>query len=154
MCIKKLRTFLLISIAIFAIDQSIKLYFLKTCDFKCYENEYFSLVLVYNKGVAFSFLYFLGDYLKYLQIAMVIIVLYFLTTPKNYILAHPISFALVFGGGISNIFDRFIRSGVVDYFYWHYGFDFAIFNFADVMINLGITLLIIQIIFIKDSAKG
>ena len=53
----------------------------------------------------------------------------------------PIS--LILAGGVSNITDRFIHSGgVVDYVYWHCGFDFAIFNFADVIIDLGIVILI------------
>jgi signal peptidase II len=31
---------------------------------------------------------------------------------------------------------------VVDYFYWHYGFEFAIFNIADVIINLGVAIIL------------
>ena len=45
-------------------------------------------------------------------------------------------------GGLSIILDRFTYGAVVDYFYWHYGFEFAIFNLADVIINLAVVLII------------
>ena len=68
-------------------------------------------------------------------------------TLQTYIL--PIS--ILFAGGISNIYDRFIHTGVVDYVYWHCGFDFAIFNLADVLIDLSIA--IILFISYKQSKK-
>jgi len=37
----------------------------------------------------------------------------------------------VIGGAIGNLM-KIIREGVVDYVAWHCGFNFAIFNFADV----------------------
>ncbi|OQR40624.1 signal peptidase II, partial [Aliarcobacter cryaerophilus] len=40
---------------------------------------------------------------------------------------------------------------VVDYFAWHYMFEFAIFNFADVMIDLAVVIIIIM--QIRDSRK-
>ena len=49
---------------------------------------------------------------------------------------------LFYAGGLSNILDRFTYEGVVDYFYWHYGFEFAIFNIADVMINIAVAIII------------
>ncbi len=50
--------------------------------------------------------------------------------------------ALLLAGGISNIYDRFLHGGVVDYVYWHCGFDFAIFNLADVLIDISVVLII------------
>ena len=34
-------------------------------------------------------------------------------------------------------------------FFWHKGFEFAIFNVADVMINLSVALILIKEIFLK-----
>jgi signal peptidase II len=45
---------------------------------------------------------------------------------------------ILIGAGLSNVYDRFNHGGVVDYIYWHCGFNFAIFNFADVMIDLAV----------------
>ena len=58
---------------------------------------------------------------------------------------------MIFAAGISNILDRFIHGGVVDYIFWHYGFEFAIFNFADVMINLGVAMILFNALFKKNK---
>ena len=50
-----------------------------------------------------------------------------------------------------NILDRFTYGAVVDYFAWHYMFEFAIFNFADVMIDLAVVIIIVM--QIRDSRK-
>ena len=63
-------------------------------------------------------------------------------TIKTVFKEYYLPIALLFAGGLSNILDRFTYGGVVDYFYWHYGFEFAIFNFADVMIDLGVVIII------------
>ena len=63
--------------------------------------------------------------------------------------AHTLPFALLFGGGVSNLIDRFIREGVVDYVFWHKYFEFAVFNFADIMINLAVFIMLIQIFIHK-----
>jgi lipoprotein signal peptidase len=39
------------------------------------------------------------------------------------------------GVGSSNLPDLFVHGGVVDYIFWHYGFEFAIFNLADALID-------------------
>ena len=48
--------------------------------------------------------------------------------------------------------DRFIHGGVVDYVAWHKWFEFAVFNFADVMIDLAIVIFLWQ--NLKISKKG
>jgi signal peptidase II len=50
--------------------------------------------------------------------------------------------SILIAGGVSNIYDRFIHEGVVDYVYWHCGFDFAIFNLADVLIDIAVVVII------------
>ncbi|DAB32382.1 MAG TPA: signal peptidase II, partial [Sulfurospirillum sp. UBA11407] len=49
-------------------------------------------------------------------------------------------------------YDRFIHGGVVDYFYWHRWFEFAVFNFADVMINIAVALILL--IAYKNRSKS
>ena len=129
--------FILSLISIFVIDQTIKLIFIN--GFR-WEGDWLSLVLVYNKGVAFSMFAFLDEYLKYIQLLLLGGIGYFFYKEK-YILNYPIISGSLFGAGISNVFDRFIREGVVDYIYYHGFFNFAVFNFADVMIDFSIVML-------------
>ncbi|MBR6599596.1 MAG: signal peptidase II [Oscillospiraceae bacterium] len=58
--------------------------------------------------------------------------------------------AMVISGGIGNLIDR-IRCGyVVDYLEVKI-FDFAIFNFADVCVTVGVFLLVIYFLFFAES---
>jgi len=106
-----------------------------------YYTECIDLILVYNKGVAFSMLSFLDEWLKYMQLAMVIGVLIYTFYMKK--LCYALPAGLLLGGAFSNIYDRFIHGGVVDMVYWHCGFNFAVFNFADVMIDVAVVWLLI-----------
>lgn len=139
-------TIFLFSLAIFA-DQYVKSIFLNGYR---YENSIFSLVLVYNKGVAFSMFSFLNNYLKWMQIILVIVVslyVYLVLKKRKYYLP----FALLLGSAVSNIIDRFVHGSVVDFFYWHYIFNFAIFNLADVFINISILWIVIATLVCKDK---
>lgn len=136
---KKIIIFLAIISSLFIIDQYIKLLFVNGFGV---DGECISLVLAYNKGVAFSMFAFLEGNLKYIQIAMLIFGIWYLFSKKEIFDLYYIPAAILIAGGISNIYDRFIHEGVVDYVYWHCGFDFAIFNLADVLIDIAVVLII------------
>lgn len=123
---------------IFIIDQNIKMLFV---DGFRYYTDCIDLILVYNKGVAFSMFAFLDEWLKYIQSVMVIGIFVYIISLKEVCYAFPAG--LMLGGAISNIYDRFIHGGVVDMVYWHCGFNFAVFNFADVMIDIAVVWILI-----------
>ena len=125
-------------VGVFIIDQNIKMLFV---DGFRYYTECIDLILVYNKGVAFSMLSFLDEWLKYIQLVIVSGVLGYVFYLKKLCYAFPAG--LLLGGAFSNIYDRFIHGGVVDMVYWHCGFNFAVFNFADVMIDVAVVWLLI-----------
>jgi len=138
--------FAAIAAAVIAIDQIIKQIFLR--GFR-WDGDFFSLILTFNDGVAFSMLAFMGPYLKYAQMALLLALIIYLARQREFLRTHLIAFALIMGGGISNVLDRFTQGAVVDYVFWHKWFEFAVFNFADVMIDIGIALIIIREIFMK-----
>ena len=132
-------------IGIFIIDQNIKMLFV---DGYRYYGSYMDLILVYNKGVAFSMFSFLAEYLKFIQLALVMGVLAYVYYLNKLCFALPMG--LLLGGAFSNIYDRFVHGGVVDMFYWHawpYPIlgqnGFAVFNFADVMIDLAVVWILL-----------
>ncbi|MDR0747304.1 MAG: signal peptidase II [Helicobacteraceae bacterium] len=121
---------------VFLIDRLVK--FIVLSGFR-WDSEALSITLVFNKGVAFSLFAFLGEWLKYIQLLIIVGVAVYAFAAKlldRYFL--PLAFVL--GAGLSNVLDRFIHGGVVDYIHWHYWFDFPIFNFADVMIDTAVLL--------------
>lgn len=137
--IKSVWIFILSFCGIFIIDQNIKSLFINGFS---YYTECISLTLAYNKGVAFSMLSFLGENLKYIQLFLIGSVLAYMVFHKETFIRYSLPLGIILGAGSSNIYDRFIYGGVVDYVYWHCGFDFAIFNFADVMIDVGVVAIL------------
>jgi signal peptidase II len=123
---------------VFIIDQNIKTVFL---DGFRYYTECIDLILVFNKGVAFSMFAFLEEWLKWLQLLLIGGILGFFLWQRD--ICYSIPAGLLVGSGLSNVYDRFIHGGVVDYVYWHCGFDFAVFNFADVMIDVAVVWLLL-----------
>lgn len=136
--LKSLAILILAATGIFIIDQNIKMLFV---DGFRYYTDCIDLILVYNKGVAFSMFAFLEENLKWIQTALLIGVVGYTLWLKKKCYLLPVG--IMVGAGLSNVYDRFIHGGVVDYVYWHCGFDFAVFNFADVMIDLSVILLMI-----------
>ena len=125
-------------VGVFIVDQNIKSIFV---DGFRYYTDCIDLILVYNKGVAFSMFAFLDEWLKYIQLVIVTAVLGYVFYLKQICYAFPAG--LLLGGAFSNIYDRFIHGGVVDMVYWHCGFNFAVFNFADVMIDVAVVWILI-----------
>lgn len=146
---KKLNIVIIIVAILFVIDQAVK-YGFAHFDWNV-EGPYMSLQLAYNYGVAFSMFSFLAEYLKYIQLTIVLGASIYLLNNKEIFRDYYIPIALLYAGGLSNILDRFTYGGVVDYFYWHYGFEFAIFNLADVIIDTAVVIIIYM--QIKQSRK-
>jgi len=148
--IKTWITFILALTGIYIVDQNIKSIFLSGWQ---WESSCISLTLVFNKGVAFSMFSFLGPYLKWIQIALLAGVLGYIIHAKI-LQRYSLPLGMLFGAGISNIADRFMHGGVVDYVYWHCGFDFAVFNFADIIIDLSVAWFLIDNWRRKDEDKN
>jgi signal peptidase II len=138
--LRYITVFLLATLGTFIIDQSIKEIFVEGGYYL--KGACINLELHYNRGVAFSMFAFLGDYLKWIQIAIVVLVLG-VVFYEGYLRKYAFAIGLIVGGAFGNIYDRFHHEGVVDYVAWHCGFNFAVFNYADVMIDLGVGLILL-----------
>jgi signal peptidase II len=142
--------FLLALIGTFIIDQSIKMLFVEGGYYL--KGSCIDLELHYNRGVAFSMFAFLGDKLKWIQLLLVFGILFFVFY-EGYLKKYAFAIGLIIGGAISNLYDRFIHQGVVDYVAWHCGFNFAVFNYADVMIDLGVGIILLLSFLEKKESK-
>ena len=139
---KELKIATIIFIVVFIIDQVVKYGFSNLA--WDVDGPYMSLKLAYNYGVAFSMFSFLEHYLKYIQLIIVLVATLYLLKNKNVFKEYYFPISLLYAGGLSYILDRFTYGGVVDYFYWHYLFEFAIFNIADVIIDLAVVIIIFK----------
>ncbi|BCD61249.1 signal peptidase II [Nitratiruptor sp. YY08-26] len=130
--------FILMVVGVFFIDRAIKDLFLQGF---YWESRCITLGYVLNKGVAFSMFAFLGTSLKWILLVLVIGAFIYVWRERM-LQSHPLLFGILFGAALGNLYDRFVYGGVIDYVYWHCWFDFAIFNFADVMIDVAVGLLV------------
>jgi len=148
--VRTLSIFLFAAIGIFVIDQNIKMLFVGGY---FWDGECISLVLHYNKGVAFSMFAFLGENLKWIQVGLVGAIMVYISM-SGLIKQYTLTLGLLIGAAMSNLYDRFIHEGVVDYVAWHCGFDFAVFNLADVVIDLAVVAIIISTLMTKEPKES
>lgn len=127
-------------IGTWVLDQGIKELFVAGFD---WQSRCLSLELHYNRGVAFSFLAGLGPWLKWLQAGLIGGIAWYLWS-SGMLRKHPLMLGMLLGAALSNLYDRFVHIGVVDYVAWHCGFDYAVFNYADVVIDLAIGWILLQ----------
>jgi len=125
-------------------------------------TAYFNVVLVFNKGAAFSFLAGASGWQTPLfaavAIAAAVIVSVLLVRAAGSPL-FKLGLALILGGAIGNLWDRLQYGQVVDFLDVHaFGWHWPAFNVADAGISVGAALLIIDSFLIRHeperSAQG
>ena len=116
-------------------------------------NDFLSFNLVWNDGIAFGLFSFdqkiYYNFLTAIILLITLIILWMILKTKG---LEKIAFMMILGGSMGNIFDRLYYSSVPDFIDIHYGnFHWFIFNVADIFISIGVLLLIILEIFIKNK---
>lgn len=131
--------FAAIAVTIFGVDQYIKYLILEGLR---YDTACISIIYTLNNGVAFSMFAFLGPYLKFIQLGIIVAGLFYIYKEKLFA-RYWLPVSILLGAALANVLDRFVHGGVVDYVFWHCGFEFAVFNFADVMIDVAVGLILL-----------
>lgn len=116
--------------------------------------NFFSLYYLKNTGAAFSIL---GNQ----TIILILISLICLVVIKNYIKKLKrvknltiISLGMMLGGILGNLFDRILYKSVIDYLSFEFfGYNFPVFNFADIGITVGAVLLVIDLILEEKELR-
>ena len=107
---------------------------------------FFSVILAYNSGAAFSFLagasgarwFFAG-----IAVVASVFLVWMLTRGGSRLLMSGI--ALILGGALGNLWDRIAIGRVTDFLLFHYaGWSWPAFNVADSAITVGAALLILD----------
>jgi signal peptidase II len=111
-------------------------------------TPFFNLVLVFNRGAAFSFLAMAGGWQRWaftlLGIVAALVICYLLKrhgTQRMFCTA----LALILGGALGNVIDRLMYGHVIDFLDFHVGsWHWPAFNLADSAITIGAVLLVID----------
>ena len=113
-------------------------------------KDFFSITVVHNTGGAWS-IFSDHSYLFIIAsiIAIVLLIKFMFGFKNNF--RNNIAFASLFGGIFSNLADRIFLGYVRDFLDFKlFGYDYPIFNIADVAIVVGVILLIVAVIKGED----
>jgi len=113
-------------------------------------TSFLNVVLVWNRGISFGVLNRDSEWLPWALIAVaaaiVVGLLFWLRKLDGRWLVMAI--ALIVGGAIGNVIDRFRFGAVVDFVDFHVsGWHFATFNVADAAITCGVLILLADSLF-------
>jgi signal peptidase II len=115
---------------------------------------FFNLVLVYNRGAAFSFLADAPGWQTPFFVAVALIA----SGVVSWMLwRHPVrmllcaGLALILGGALGNLWDRLAWGAVADFLDFHaFGWHWPAFNIADSAITVGAALVVVEGLLHKD----
>lgn len=145
----KLLRYFILGLVLFCFDRLTKWYALYyVCDHMPV-NQYLCFRTAYNPGVSWGILSEIG-YNYWPIVAFLVgslLIILALYTIKNVKAGLPCyAEVCVIVGGVSNLIDRFLYQGVVDFIVVNYkGIEFPIFNVADIYIVIGVVLMLLSI---------
>lgn len=146
---KRSAVLLAIVFAILIIADRITKYIaLKNLDFQGFllDSKFLKLGITPTINKFFSFGIKIPEFLGLSLLVSVIIVLiiFFFKQTKNLSIEIPLMLILI--GAISNLMDRLIHHGVIDFFNIQiYTFQWPIFNIADILITIGVIIFIFNL---------
>lgn len=121
-------------------------------------TSFFNLVLVYNRGAAFSFLADAGGWQKWFFLALALgISAWIVGMLKRHAGDRVLCLALslILGGALGNVIDRVLYGAVVDFLDFHAaGWHWPAFNVADSAISVGAALLIWEQLFLSRAKNA
>lgn len=134
------------STLLLAIDQLIKIIVMNTLDLSSPNvivKNFFNLTYVRNYGAAWSILTGNRLFLIIISILALLFIYWFMIKNKQMSKSENICYIVLIGGILGNFFDRIVYGYVIDYLdFTLFGYQFPIFNFADICIVLSIFVII------------
>ena len=120
---------------------------------------FFSITKIHNDGIALGMLSGFGGVAKIVVavLTFVMIVVAILAIVKKWV-RGPIAtvcISFIIGGGIGNLIDRVVLRYVVDFLaFTFWGWDFAVFNVADIFVTVGTFLFVVYFLFFDKSSDA
>lgn len=147
--------YLFIVVSLVSLDQytkSIILNYFELYQSKTIIDGFFSLTYVQNFGAGFSIMQ--NARTTFLIITPICLVGFTYLFIKSNDKLSKTALLLMISGTIGNFIDRIVRVYVVDFFdFIFFGWDFPIFNVADIFLTIGVCLYIIALIKEEKDAK-
>ncbi|HSJ79151.1 MAG TPA: signal peptidase II [Erythrobacter sp.] len=116
---------------------------------------FFDLTYTENRGISLGMLQATNMETRWLLVLMTgviaVVVLVWMMREKR--LGDIVGLALILGGALGNIRDRYIFGYVIDFADFHIGDfrPFLIFNIADAAITIGVVIILARSLFVRDK---
>jgi len=114
-------------------------------------ENYFNFSYVENHAIAFGFLGGIDKSIRMpliftLTISVTFLLFFAIWRMRRLKLRLLLPFFVILSGAYGNIIDRMMHGFVTDFFHAHYFgiHSFPVFNLADVLVNIGIVLMVLQ----------
>lgn len=110
-------------------------------------KNFFYITNVKNTGGAWGMFSGNVPILALISFSVVLVLIYFLKEEKQLNKLSITYYGLLFAGIIGNLIDRLFLGYVIDFFnFYIFGYDYPVFNIADIFIVLGIILMIVEVV--------
>ena len=137
-------------LSVFLLDRQAKAWALSVLPLRSLEvAPFFHLTYAENTGVAFGMFRDSNLFFIFFSAALVGALLFLRRRIQAHGPAAAAGLALVLGGALGNLYDRIAYGFVVDFF--DFSFFPAVFNVADIAIDVGVVLLFIDIFFFSED---
>ena len=154
---------LAIALAIFAADQAMKWFVIDKLAMQLGDSieivPFFNLSLTHNYGVSLGMLTATSTEMRWLLVLVTGTIALVVTVwmLRERLMADIAALALILGGALGNIKDRFELGYVIDYADLHFGDfrPFLVFNIADAAITFGVLIILLRSFLSREkTAKG
>lgn len=141
------------------VDQAVKMYVVGPLDLRRVERidllPFFDLTYTQNFGISLGMFQASNMETRWLLVAVTaaIALVVLVWMMRETLLADIAGLALILGGAIGNIRDRFELGYVIDYADFHIGTfrPFLIFNIADAAITIGVVIILARSLLVREK---
>ncbi|MHA7820524.1 MAG: signal peptidase II [Erythrobacter sp.] len=144
------------------IDQIVKWYVIERVNLRTVQNvellPFFDLTYVENRGISLGMLQATNMEMRWLLVALTaliaMVVLVWMMREK--LMGEILGLAMILGGAIGNIQDRYTLGYVIDYADFHIGTfrPFLVFNIADSAITIGVVIILARSLFMREKDEN
>lgn len=147
---------------LFAVDQVVKYYVIGPLNLRNVRHidllPFFDLTYTENRGISLGMLQATSMEMRWGLVALTaliaIVVLVWMMREK--LLGDVIGLAMILGGALGNIVDRYNLGYVIDYADFHIGTfrPFLVFNIADASITIGVVIILARSLFLREKDEN
>ena len=120
-------------------------------------TPWLDLILVWNKGISYSWLQLHPMILLALMLAAILFLCLWMWRAQSWL--NALGLGLIVGGALGNAYDRWAYGAVADFFHFHldtehYGrLSWYVFNVADIAIVAGVGFLLYEALFAGEPKR-